>query len=77
MAKRLLNRVVEIVFDDHAEDSDKPILCRCFGRVIQDTEKHITVCCWDLDDDDPATLKLNRKTFAIIKSTIRKTTILA
>jgi hypothetical protein len=60
----------KIVFLDHVEDGDKPLECVVWGKIIDVCRRFFTVVSWDIIADNEESVKINRKTFTILRSTI-------
>lgn len=63
-------RIYAVYFDDHVEDDDTHMECVVYGKLIKETDKAITLCCWDLITTCESTREDNRKTFTILKGVI-------
>ncbi len=72
MARRYVDRVIEVHFNDHVEDSDHPLKCIVWGKCLACTDDFLTVVCWDTADPSDKDRKDNQKTFTLIRSAIQK-----
>jgi hypothetical protein len=60
---------VKVVFEDHVEDGDEPMVCVVRGALVRKGPKYITVEAWTVLGDREVN-ESNRKTFTILCSTI-------
>lgn len=60
---------VKVLFEDHVEDGDEPVVCVVRGKLVRKGPKFITVEAWTVEGDDEVNDN-NRKTFTILCSTI-------
>ena len=62
--------LVKIVFYDHTEGGEGPLLCVVYGRVMKETDLFYQVVAWDVLDVNQDTVVNNRDVYNILKSTI-------
>ena len=62
--------LVQVDFDDHVEDDDKPCRCIVWGRVHKVDRKYYVVDSWALVDCSEAEEQHNNKRFVILKPVI-------
>ena len=65
-----VGNMVKIVFADHCEDGDQPLICTVYGVLTVQTREYIIVSSWTVDSDE-ATERVNNKRWVIIKSCIK------
>ena len=66
--KRDVGRAVKVLFYDHAENLDHPILTEVYGRVIGVTKKYIRLISWATPQDE--TSDDSKTTWVVMRSTI-------
>ena len=67
-AKRHLNKIVEVVFDDHAMNA-AIIECTVWGKLIHIGENQIIVKSWECNKEDHS--DPNNEVFSIVRSCIK------
>jgi len=65
-----LGSIVKVVFEDHCEDGDQPLMCTVYGVLTGRARHYIIVSSWTVASDE-ATARVNNKRWIIIKSCIK------
>ena len=68
ITKKHLNKIVDVIFDDHAMNS-QVIECRVWGKLVHIDDKQIIVKSWECNQEDHA--DPNNELFSIVKSCIK------
>ena len=63
-----------ITFMDHVQDDDAPIEFEVIGRVLDSTEKHVTMGCWLFADPGQNRDTENTTRFCIVRDAITSIT---
>lgn len=63
---------LRIRFLDHVQNGTCPLLCEVVGLLVNEDEESYTVVSWNVFDTDEETIKINRDSFTILKSTIKE-----
>ena len=71
-----IGQMYHIVFDDHCTNSDEPMVCEAFRKVLDIGEKHIKLATWIVRSDDKGIFKDNLECFILLKSCIREWSLL-